>query len=179
MSRQSKFTNGFALIYRQKMLKNAVMIGARQYIVFDGRVDGLYKFPKIKNIKYFSIPEPLTKNWPKRLKEMGYDKNKISFVSLMGIGFDMAKLAFSSLILSLSDILKEGSSLVLDFAEAPQKEGISYRFEELATILNVAGFAIYEYISPKDWAEMWSSDRENIGLDENKYHGVILAVKKG
>ena len=51
----------------------------------------------------------------------------------------------------------------------------SYSYLEMATMLNFAGFDIYEYISPSDWAESWN-DSESV--DKSEFDGVILAVKR-
>lgn len=177
MKGQSRFADITVLIYRQKMLKRAAESGARQYIIFDSFYDRLCSLPKIENVRYFRLSEPITKKWSKKLEEIGYDKNTVSFVSLIGISYDMAKLSFSSLILTLSDILKEGSCAVLDFSIAKQNDCVSYSFEELVTILNAAGFTVCEYISPKDRTSMWKSESKKVELDEKGCHGIILAQK--
>lgn len=177
MKGQSRFADITVLIYRQKMLKRAAESGVRQYIIFDSFCDRLCSFPAIENIRYFRLSEPITKSWHKKLEQAGYDKNAVSFVSLIGISCDMAKLAFSSLLLTLSDILKEGSCAVLDFSLVGQKDGVAYSFEELVTILNVAGFTVCEYISPKDRADMWKSENKEAKPYEKACHGIILAQK--
>ena len=84
-------------------------------------------------------------------------------------------MVFSSILIHIADMVKAGSTIVLDYAEKKTDGVSSYSYLEMATMLNFAGFDIYEYISPSDWASGWN-DSESV--DKSEFDGVILAVKR-
>ena len=79
------------------------------------------------------------------------------------------------LIIHIADMVRTGSTIVLDYAETAGEGVSSYSYIEMATMLNFAGFDVYEYISPSDWAESWDGPED---VSEKEFDGVILAVKR-
>ena len=170
----SRFTNPLSNIYEQRMLQNAIKTGVKQYLMFENPSNILGRKKDIA-IKVVEVPPPKNKYWIKELEEIGFTKNTLSFVNFLGMSFHLPQMVFSSILIHVADMVKAGSTIVLDYAETKSEGVSSYSYLEMATMLNFAGFDIYEYISPSDWAESWN-DSESV--DKTEFDGVILAVKR-
>ena len=170
----SRFTNPLSNIYEQRMLQNAIKTGVKQYLMFKNPSNILGRKKDIA-IKVIEVPPPKNKYWIKELEEIGFTKNTLSFVNFLGMSFHLPQMVFSSILIHVADMVKPGSTIVLDYAEKKTDGVSSYSYLEMATMLNFAGFDIYEYISPSNWAESWN-DSESV--DKSEFDGVILAVKR-
>ena len=170
----SRFTNPLSNIYEQRMLTNAIRTGAKQYLMFKNPSNILGRKKDIA-IKVVEVMPPKNKHWIKELEEIGFMLNTLSFVNFLGMSFHLPKLTFSSILIHIADMVRAGSTIVLDYAETAGEGVSSYSYIEMATMLNFAGFDVYEYISPSDWAESWDGPED---VSEKEFDGVILAVKR-
>ena len=170
----SRFTNPLSNIYEQRMLQNAIKTGVKQYLLFKNPSNILGRKKDIA-IKVIEVPPPKNKYWIKELEEIGFTKNTLAFVNFLGMSFHLPQMVFSSNLIHVADMVKAGSTIVLDYAETKSEGVSSYSYLEMASMLNFAGFDIFEYISPSDWASGWN-DSESV--DKSEFDGVILAVKR-
>lgn len=170
----SKFTNPLSNIYEQRMLQNAIKTGVSQYLFFKNPSNILGRKKDIP-IKVIEVMPPKNKYWIKELEEIGFTKNTLSFVNFLGMSFHLPKLTFSSILIHIADMVRAGSTIVLDYAEKGGDGVSAYTYAEMVTMLNFAGFDVYEYISPKEWGESWNNSQN---VDMGEFDGVILAVKR-
>lgn len=154
--------------FNKKMLKNAIKLGCRQYLVY---ASGYDTSSLDYNIKCFEIDKKsmiedkisrLKKNnvnidkiefikadfiknkWSCKLLKSSYNKKEISFNSLLGISYYLSKSEFENMISKISDITCEGSSLLFDFQT--NKESIKTKInEQLAIGANECMKAKYSY----------------------------------
>lgn len=100
-----------------------------------------------------------------------YDKNKKSFISLLGVSYYLKKNTFENLIKSISDSIPEGSTIVFDYPDensyteyaserakkqfllakdADEEMYTSYSYADLEKILSGFGLLIYEHLEPEE-----------------------------
>jgi len=126
---------------------------------------------EIKNLHY--IQADLSKNdWPNNLLLCpAFDRDTISFCSLLGISYYLSKEDFINIIRSISNIVPEGSSIVFDYpdqnsytenaGERAKKQAAianaaneamlaSYSYTEIEQILSESGFLIYDHLEPQE-----------------------------
>ncbi len=105
-----------------------------------------------------------------------YDKGKITFISILGVAYYLSQAVFEKLIAALSDIIPEGSTIVLDYPDensynekagmrakkqamlaggANEKMLASYSYAELERLLALNGLRIYEHLTPKEMTEQY------------------------
>src|SRR5690606_31018220 len=105
-----------------------------------------------------------------------FEKNKISFCSLLGISYYLSKLAFAQMINIISSIVPKGISIVFDYPDentytskagervkkqtamagaANEKMLASYSYEELEQLLGDSNFLIYEHLIPREITEQY------------------------
>lgn len=171
----SRFTNPLSNIYEQKMLQNAIKTGVQQYLLFKNPSNILGRKKDIL-IKVIEVPPPKNKYWIKELEEIGFTKNTLSFVNFLGMSFHLPQMVFSSILIHVADMVKSGSTIVLDYAEKGGEGVSTYSYIEMVTMLNFAGFDVCEYISPDDWAKSWNSGQT---VEKSEFDGVIVAMKRG
>ncbi len=172
--KMSRFTNPLSNIYEQRMLINSIKTGVQQYLVFKNPSNILGRKKNIP-IKVIEVMPPKNKYWIKELESIGFTKNTLSFVNFLGMSFHLPRLTFSSILIHIADMVREGSTIVLDYAESGGEGVSTYTYAEMVTMLNFAGFDVYEYISPDDWAKSWNNAH---AVDKSEFDGVILAVKR-
>ncbi|MCU9595890.1 class I SAM-dependent methyltransferase [Caldibacillus thermolactis] len=125
---------------------------------------------EIPNHLHF-VPMDFTKNFIyQRLKENGFDENKKTFISLLGVTYYLTKEENINLIKNLFAKVPSGSSIVFDYADETlfEEKGKSNRVEnmvklafasrepmkssfayhELESILEQSGLLIFEHLSP-------------------------------
>lgn len=208
--------------FNKKSLNTAIKIGCKQYLVYGSGYDTstinqsikCYEIDKPQIIKdkinrlkknniyltniEFIESDFTDKNWISNVLSSKYDKNQISFNSLLGISYYLTKEEFNYMIKQISSIICEGSSLLFDYptseksketlineslARAANEEMKSkYTYQEIENILLNNDLKIYEYLNDKDMTNEFF-DNYNI-LNPNKKIiapkgvGYVLAVKK-
>jgi methyltransferase (TIGR00027 family) len=193
--------------YTEKMLENAVKIGAKQYLIFAAGFDTFaYRQPIYANkLEIFEIDRPLASvEKQKRAKLINnkaivnlnyiqadfsipdwqdnlllcptFDRSAISFCSLLGVSYYLSRNNFRNTILSISNLVPNGSSIVFDYpdqntfteyaSERVRKQlamtrtvneamCASYSYMEMEQILAEYGFLIYEHLEPQEITEQY------------------------
>lgn len=139
-----------------------------------------------------------TDNWINNILESDYDKNVISFNSLLGISYYLTTDEFKDMIKNISSIIKDGSSIVFDYPtyddsetskcnESLAKESNNemkskYTYNDIEKILSDNGLYIYEHLNHKKMTENYFKIFNHMNPDDKMYApmGVnyCLAVKK-
>ena len=212
-------------VFCEKSLFNAIKLGCKQYLILASGYDTFAYRNNIKSLKVFEIDKSemiedkikrlnnskldyskvnfikcdFTKeNWINNIKKSIYNKNQISFSSLLGISYYLTKEEFYRLINHISNIVCKGSSVVFDYPtyeESKEKEineklassanenmKSKYSYQEIEDILSKNGFLIYEHLNHKEMTSTYF-EKYNILNPNNKIiapKGVCycLAVKK-
>ena len=161
-------------VYTERMLENAIRIGAKQYLIFasgydtyayrQGNYDNDFKVfeidqsfmidDKINRIKKLNIEMPnvnyikcdfTNENWNKKIiNNSNYDINKISFCSLLGITYYLPKDDFKGMVKKISNMISYGSTLVFDYPTYSVDER-TQKVEQLAQSANEEMKAKYSY----------------------------------
>ena len=168
--------------FNEKHLFNDIKLGLEQYVIIASGYDTIgYKVnKKIKvfeldkkeiiedkskrtknfdneNISYISCD--FNENWILDLLNSGYDKNKKTFCSLLGISYYLPKSTFSKTIKLLSDNMPKGSSIIFDYPNeyketkteelaklANEEMKINYSYDEILKIAKLSNMQIYEHL---------------------------------
>lgn len=129
----------------EKLLKNAMWIGCRQYLIFASGYDtsayksylnDMYileidrqemlddKMSRIaktglapSNVEYAAC-DFSQHNWAEKILKTNYDKSEMSFCSLLGISYYLTKEQFGNMIEAISSLTCEGSEIVFDYPTA-------------------------------------------------------------
>jgi methyltransferase (TIGR00027 family) len=124
-----------------------------------------------KNLHF--VPLDLTRdNIAEKLSACAFfDKSCISFCSMLGLSYYLAKEDFLHIIKLLADVIPNGSSIVFDYpdeksntdqagarakkqaamaARAGEKMLASYSYEEMELLLSDRSFLIYEHLTPSE-----------------------------
>jgi methyltransferase (TIGR00027 family) len=148
------------------------------------------------NLHY--VPADFTKdNLTEELKKSGYDVNKITFFSWLGVTFYLAKEDIANMIKTISSISPEGSGLLFDYpddkflasdvkrvqnqiamagaAGEPMKAGYSYA--EMEQLLAEYGLLFYEHLTTADIESRFFAGRSDY-LHAFEHINYALAVKK-
>lgn len=212
-------------IFCEKSLLNSIKIGCRQYLIFASGYDTFAYRNNIDNLKIFEIDKPemiedkiqrlnnsnldyskvnfikcdfRDTNWTFNIINSEYDKNQISFSSLLGISYYLTKAEFKNMIKYISDIVCDGSSIVFDYPTydesketaineklafgANEEMKTKYSYKEIEDILEENGFLIYEHLNNEEMINNYF-DNYNILNPNNKIKAPLgvcycLAVKK-
>ena len=159
--------------------------------------------PTTQNVHY--IKADFTKEaWQEPLlKNIVFDRNKISFCTLLGVSYYLSKQTFQKLVSVVSDFLPKGSSVLFDYPDensytekagdrakkqvmlaGAAKENMlaSYSYCEMEQLLAANGFLIYEHLTPLEMTEQYFEiyNRANPALKMTAFDNVnyCLAVKK-
>lgn len=105
-----------------------------------------------------------------------FERNKISFCSLLGISYYLYKQDFARTINTISSIVPNGSSIIFDYPDentytssagervkkqtaladaANEKILASYSYSELEQLLGDSNFLIYEHLTPNEITEQY------------------------
>lgn len=168
--------------FNEKHLFNDIKLGLEQYVIIASGYDTIgYKVnkkikvfeldkkeiieDKIKRTKNFDnenisyISCDFNENWILDLLNSGYDKNKKTFCSLLGISYYLPKSTFSKTIKLLSDNMPKGSSIIFDYPNeyketkteelaklANEEMKSNYSYDEILKIAKLSNMQIYEHL---------------------------------
>lgn len=168
--------------FNEKHLFNDIKLGLEQYVIIASGYDTIgYKVNK--KIKVFELDKKeiiedkikRTKNFDNEnisyiscdfnenlildLLNSGYDKNKKTFCSLLGISYYLPKSTFSKTIKLLSDNMPKGSSIIFDYPNeyketkteelaklANEEMKSNYSYDEILKIAELSNMQIYEHL---------------------------------
>lgn len=205
-------------------LKACVTNGCRQYVVFAAGYDTFSLRNRDKSLIVFELDYPqmiedkmerinkarLTsaaigvpcnladKAWKNKLLAHGYDKDKMAFGSLLGISYYLKKVDFEQLIINMSEIMSEGSTICFDYPSvdesvetrktqilasgAGEQMKALYSYKEVDMILDKHGFKIEEHLDENDMTCRYFREynQANPAHQMNAPAGVgyVYAVKK-
>ena len=180
-------------IFTETALLNATKFGCREYLIFASGYDTFAYRSNINNLKVFEIDKIemigdkirrldnnkldyskvnfikcdfIDTDWISNIINSNYNRNEISFSSLLGISYYLTKEDFSNMIKSISSIIRNGSSIVFDYPtyeesfetkineELARKSGekmkSKYSYDEIEKILSDNGLLIYEHLNDKE-----------------------------
>lgn len=179
-------------VFCESKLAYAIVNGCKQYLVFAAGYDTyalrnkdsatkVYeldypellkdKAERIKkaNLKASAVNVPCNLadlEWKNELLTVGYDKDKKAFGSLLGISYYLKKVDFEQLVMSISEIMSEGSAICFDYpsvdesaetrrtqmlaSEAGEQMKAVYSYKEIGMILDKHGFKIEEHLDEND-----------------------------
>lgn len=180
-------------IFSETALLNAIKFGCKEYLIFASGYDTFAYRNNINNLKVFEIDRSemiedkirrLDNNkldyskvnfikcdftdidWINNIINSDYNKNEISFSSLLGISYYLTKEDFSNMIKNISSIICNGSSIVFDYPTyeesketkvneelargADEKMKSKYSYSEIEKILSDNGLLIYEHLNDKE-----------------------------
>lgn len=213
----------------EKVLLHEMTLGLNQYVILGAGLDTFcFRHPELENrLKIFEIDHPATQEFKKKrlananfkipshlhfvskdftnkfsyqsLIDEGFDDNKKTFFSLLGVSYYLTKKENSSLINHLFDKVPSGSTIVFDYADEKlfEEKGFSNRVEnmvkmastsgepmhsgftynEIENMLEESGLLIYEHLSPANINELFFRNRTDYLSAFETIH-FIHAVKK-
>lgn len=181
--------------YCEMMMAKEKKLGCTQYILFASGFDTLAIRNKDSHLTIFELDLPdmvtdkkkrmdqaglqsnaitipcnlLDSSWKEQLIANGYDREKKSFGSLLGISYYFTQNDFYHLLKQISDMMCQGSAICFDYPEkddsketcinqALAKEAneamqAQYSYVDIERLLEKCGFLIYEHL---DYYEMTS-----------------------
>lgn len=209
----------------EKSLLNAIKFGCKEYLIYASGYDTFAYRNNIRGLEIFEIDKSemiedkirrldsnkldyskvnfikcdfTSKYWINNIINSNYDKNKISFSSLLGISYYLTKEEFSNMIQNISNIICDGSSIVFDYptyedsneikinellaSGANEEMKSKYSYKEIEDILSKSGLLIYEHLNSDEMTNNYFYNYNTINPN-NKIKapkGVCycLAVKK-
>lgn len=212
--------------FAEKMLDNAVLLGTQQVVSFASGYDTYALRTAHESLKVFKLDLPdmlddklrriekaglknkcdtayircdLSKdNLSGLLVDGGFDKEKLSFASLLGLSYYLDKPDFRRLVGQIAALWCEGTALVFDYpmtetgdesertrtlAEgANEKMKAKYTYREIESLLADCGFLIYEHhnseSATKAFCEKYNRANPQHEITAPKGVGYVLAVKK-
>ncbi len=137
-------------------------------------------------------------SWKDALTEAGFDAEKSSFGSLLGISYYLSKEDFARLIETIASVSREGSAVCFDYpqatygdesrrnralaAAAGEAMRAKYTYHELEALLADAGFLIYEHLDAGQATEAFFREYNRAepehAMAAPEGVGYCLAVKK-
>ena len=194
-----------------------------QYVILGAGMDTFSLRNKNKNIDIFELDHPLTQKYKlKRINEAGFeipsntyfvpidfeienikdvlyasgfDFNKPSFFSFLGVTYYLNLKSFENTVSSIADVSHNSAELVFDFPDEtifsnnktkflsdlttsmgePMKEGFQYI--EIEKLLNKYGFKTENHFTPEKIKNIYLKDKENPKKAYDNIH-FITAVKE-
>ena len=179
-------------VFCESKLAYAITNGYKQYLVFAAGYDTYALRNKDSAIKVYELDYPeLLKDkaerikkanlkasavnvpcdladleWKNELLTVGYDKDKKAFGSLLGISYYLKKVEFEQLVMSISEIMSEGSAICFDYpsvdesaetrktqmltSEAGEQMKAVYSYKKIGMVLDKHGFKIEEHLDEND-----------------------------
>lgn len=212
-------------VFCENALLNSIRIGYTQYLIFASGYDTFAYRNNIKNLKVFEIDRRemiedkirrlkqnkldyskvnfiecdfTNKDWINNIVNSNYDKEQISFSSLLGISYYLTKEEFCNMLQSISNILCSGSSIVFDYptyedsneakineklaSRANEQMKSKYSYKEIENILSDNGLLIYEHLDNKEmtniYFEKYNTLNSNSKIIAPKGVCYCLAVKE-
>ena len=209
-------------------LKTAVMTGTEQYVILGAGLDTFAwrESELMQKLSVFEVDHPLTQedkkqrlerakldmrenlhfvpvdftkdNLRDRLAENGFDENKKTFFSWLGVSYYLSQDEIGGFLENLSSFAADGSTLLFDYADEnlftsdvrrvqnmlamaqaggePMKSCFSYGC--LEKLLSKYNFLIYEFLSTNDIQEKYFGNRTDF-LTAFENINYTLAVLKG
>ena len=182
-------------------LSRAIRFGCRQYLIFASGYDTFAYRNNIRNLKIFEIDKSemiedkirrldkgnldyskvnfikcdfTDKLWVNKIMDSVYDKEKISFSSLLGISYYLTKEEFSNMIKYISNIICDGSSIVFDYPTyvrgeearineelakgAKEEMKAKYSYHEMEKLLQEHNILIYEHLNDQEMTDIYFKD---------------------
>lgn len=213
--------------YCEDMLKNAVKLDAKQYVILGAGMDTFaYRNHELMStIHVFEIDHPDTQTFKKmkveqagwgvpdnlhyvpvdfikdnlhiELEKFGFDTQKITFFSWLGVTYYLTKEVIASMLKTISSLSPEGSGLLFDYADdefftadvkrvqnqiamanasgEPMQSGYSYG--EMEQLLSKNGLLVYEHLTSQDIENRFFTGRADY-LHAFEHINYALAVKK-
>lgn len=215
--------------YCEKVLLHEIKLGAEQYVILGAGLDTFcFRYPELNNsLEIFEVDHPATQEMKKKKLEAadlhlpnnlhfvsmdfttkfsyqdlinnGFENNKKTFFSLLGVSYYLTEEENASLIQQLFADVPSGSSIVFDYADEnlfvqkgkfnrvenmvkmaeasgePMKS--SFTYHHIEKILEQFGLLIYEHLSPTKINELFFRDRTDYLSAFETIH-FIHAVKK-
>lgn len=213
--------------YCEEALETAVKTGTKQYVILGAGLDTFaQRHPDfLSRHKIYEVDHPLTQadkrerlsragfeenknhifvpadfeknDLAAALDAAGFDRQKKTFFSLLGVSYYIGKDETAELLRTLSSLSSDGSTLLFDYASAgiflsdvPRVERMlgmakaggeemrsSYDYFAMEQMLSDAGFLIYELLTPKDIESRFIRGKAN---DMHAFENInyIQAVKK-
>ena len=209
----------------ESSLFNAIKFGCKQYLIFASGYDTFAYRNDLDNLKIFEIDKDwmiddkinrlknknvdisnvnyikcdfTNKDWINNILNSSYNMNEISFCSLLGISYYLSKEEFFNMLKNISNIIKDGSSIVFDYPSynesastksseilargAGEEMRSKYTYEELEYELSKNGLLIYEHLNNFEMTNNYFSEYNKC----NPYDKIIapdgvcyiLAVKR-
>jgi len=211
--------------YTEQVIANEEQLGLSQYVLLGAGMD-TFAFRKGKNLQIFEVDHPATQQFKKervekagwelpknlhmvavdftkddlakRLVAAGFDPQKKTVFSLLGVSYYLTKEALQELLNDLKTLMTEGSSIVFDYADqglfgsevkrvqnmlAMAKQGgepmhSAYEVGELEKMLEAAGLLIYEHLNPAEiQAAFFKKRTDDLKAFEHMHY--IHAVYRG
>lgn len=210
--------------YCEKMLKNEIGLGCSQYVIFASGYDTYSLRNKVENITVFELDLPvmiedkmsrvsvagITNDsvmvpcnlaepvWVEKLLSSGYERDRKSFGSLLGICYYLESTEWKNLLMKVAEIMPTGSAVCFDYPNkdesnetkvnkalasgAGEQMKTLYTYEDMEKLLSECGFNIYEHLDSKEMTEQYFVEYNN----RNPEHpmvaptgvGYILAVRQ-
>ena len=132
-----------------------------------------------KNVVYLPIDLSLDSLSEKLKNFPVFDSNKLSYYSLLGLSYYLAKKDFQSLIGDIADVTIKGCTIAFDYpdelsytqfaGDRAKKQSMmtqgaaepmlaSYAYAEMEKLLSERGFLIYEHLTPKEITEQYFAE---------------------
>ncbi|MDZ5473389.1 class I SAM-dependent methyltransferase [Bacillus sp. 31A1R] len=186
--------------YSESVLLHEILLGVKQYVILGAGLDTFcFRHPELSDkLEIFEVDHPATQDFKKiRLANVnypipehlhfvpmdftkgfslqnlilqGFDPNKKTFISLLGVTYYLTKEEIAQLINELFTKLPSGSSIVFDYADERlfEEKGTSNRvqnmvqmaaasgesmkscftYDEMEKMLEESSLLIYEHLSP-------------------------------
>lgn len=211
--------------FAERHLLNEVKLGCTQYVLFAAGYDTFAFRKAVSDLKVFELdlPEMISdkkqrmeqyglscktddyfipcnladKAWQNLLHTHGFENDKKSFGSLLGLSYYLDKKDFASLISGIADIWKEGSAICFDY---PFKDGSNqvnkneqlagaageqmkakYSYEEIERLLSKYGFLIFEHLNEAEMTKQYFetyNDLQQSRMKAPKGTNYVFAVKR-
>jgi len=215
--------------YCEKVLFHEMVLGVEQYVILGAGLDTFcFRNPELDTkLEIFEVDHPSTQDFKRNrlaksnyqipdnlhfvpmdftkdiilqnLIDEGFQLNKKTFYSLLGVSYYLTKEEISNLVKELFAEIPLGSSIVFDYADDKlfEEKGVSNRvqnmvqmasasgepmkscftYDEIEKLLEDAGLLIYEHLSPDVINNKFFSDRSDYLKAFETIH-YIHAVKK-
>lgn len=209
----------------EKSLETAIKMGCRQYLIFASGYDTFAYRNKFENLKVFEIDKKeMIEDKIKRLHNSNidcsnisyikcdfnnetfissvlnsnYNKQELSFNSLLGISYYLTKEEFVMMIKVICSNICNGSSIVIDYPtyersretkinedlayKAQEEMKAKYTYQEMEELLESNGLLIYEHLNNQEmtnnYFEKYNTLNPNHLIIAPKGVEYILAVKQ-
>lgn len=209
----------------ESSLINAIKFGCSEYLIYASGYDTFAYRNTISNLKVFEIDKCsmiedkiyrlnranidcssttfikcdfTDNNWITNIINSSYNKNEISFNSLLGLTYYLTKDQFKNMIKDISNIIKSGSTILFDYptsddseeskvisdlaSETSQEMKSKYSYNEIEDILSENNLLIYEHLNNIEMTNNYFNIYNTFNIN-NKIKAIsgvsyVLAVKR-